>query len=343
MAQILDPELMDEAQREEAQQRYVEAVQRGESGSRLARSAGIAAPVGSSPPMFNPPPINLPPMRLDSAANYVRYAPGDEEDSFWQGFEQRMASAPIAQTQKAIQAALQYQSMRGFQRDVASGIDPAQAAMKWAPGMNRSTLAGVAALTRATNRPEQPQYEFTPGDVTTGRPAAWMPKGGAGRPLNVPRSSITLPPEETGPVKREEVVPGSGVYIATQPGVKGFKIITAKTPGLTPDQKFKLEKDTRKELVTYQERLRFMDEADPTYQSTKDLIDVLQGKISELKGQVAPPPALNPAPAAAPVVPQAERPQPSPPPFKEGQRIRSKSDPSKIYVIRNGKPVLLEE
>jgi hypothetical protein len=278
-------------------------------------------------------------MRLDSAANYVRYAPGDQEESFWQNLDQRMGGVPIDRAEKAIQAALQYQSMRGFQRDVSSGVDPAQAAMKWAPGMNRSTLSGIASLTRATNRPEQPQYDFVPGDVETGRPAAWVPQGGAGRPISVSRSAITIPPGETGPVEKEEVIPGSGVYIATQPGVKGFKIITARTPGLSPDQKFKLEKDLRKDLVTYQERLQFMNPEDPSYAATKELIDAFQGKLSEIKGQQVSPPvsAQVPAPAAPAIsAPQISRPQSAP--FKEGARVKSKKD-GKFYIIKNGVPV----
>jgi hypothetical protein len=332
MAELLDPQTMDDIQRKEAQRRYVDAVQRGETGARLARSAGIQVPVGTSPPTFNPPQSVMPPReRWDSSANYVRYDPGDQEDSFWQNMQQRMGGLPIDKAQKAIQVAMQFQSERGFRSDIASGMDPAQAAMKWAPGLSRSTLSGIASLSRA-NRPDQ-AYEFTPGDTATGRPAAWVPKGGMGRPINISRSAITVPPLETGPVAREEVVPGSGVYIATQPGVKGFKIITAKTPGLTPDQRFQQESTIRKDLVKFQEQLQFMNPEDPTYASTQELIGALQNKLSEIKSESVVPPAIGQPLGASPQVSR-----PSTTPFKEGARIKSKKD-GKFYIIKNGVPV----
>lgn len=188
---------------DEQQERYVEGVARGESGSQLARSAGIPVSQGSSPPVVSPPPVNrVEPLEVydlgPSSANYVRQpvGGGDVED-MWREIEQAYGNLPIDQAQKAITAAVQFQSQRGFQRDLEAGVDPAQAAMKWAPGMNRATLAGIGTMIKAQQAAKQKaNWVFTPGKG--GAPDTYQAPGQKPMVVNKPETDFRRPMHEPG-------------------------------------------------------------------------------------------------------------------------------------------------
>lgn len=173
-------------------------------------------------------------------------------------------------------------------------------------------------------RPE-PRYEFVPGSDVTGQPASWQQANRTGKPITISRGAVSLPQQTPGEILKEEVVPGTGVYIAREEGRPGFKIVTAKTPGLSLEQKKEKEIPLRKELQKAQGQLQLMNEKDPQYQSTVDLISAIESKLAEIKTPSAP---MITAPSSGQSAP-----------FKEGSRIRSKKD-GKTYIVRNGVPVL---
>lgn len=167
--------------------------------------------------------------------------------------ERSLANVPIAQAQAAIAAATQYQAQRGYQKDLENGKDPGEALAKWAPmmfGKTPAAMGGAASLIKAT-RPE-PKYDFTPGDVATGRPAAWVQQGGRGKPVTIPNSSV--PPGPLEDLLQEEIMPG--VMIIRDPKKGGFKIATGDR-GLNKDQKLKLSS-------RYQSLTKQMENMDPT-------------------------------------------------------------------------------
>jgi len=191
MPRIIEPEYLQ-------QQRYVDAVSRGESGLDLARSAGIPVNQGSTPPVVYPPSDMKPNLRMDSSANYVRPpVGGGSVEDMWNEIQQTYGNLPIDQAQKGIAVALQFQSDRGFRQDIASGMEPAQAAMKWAPYMNKDSLSGITTMIKAQQAAKaKPNWVFTPG--TNGAPDAWIAPGE--RPLQIkpPTSDFRKPMHEPG-------------------------------------------------------------------------------------------------------------------------------------------------
>jgi hypothetical protein len=248
---ITEPSAEDAEWTDEQQKAYFDAMQRGESGARLARSAGVPVPRGSSPPVVMPPPPVQSTGSWGSSANLIRGA--SQQDIDMAHMERSLANVPIAQAQAAIAAATQYQAQRGYQQDIQNGKDPGEALARWAPmmfGKTPAAMGGAASLIKAT-RPE-PKYEFAPGDVTAGRPAAWVQQGGRGKPITIPGSAI--PPGPIEDLIQEEIMPG--VMIIRDPKKGGFKIATGDR-GLSKDQKLKLS--SRYQSITKQ-----MENMDPT-------------------------------------------------------------------------------
>jgi hypothetical protein len=262
---ITEPSAEEADWTDEQQKAYFDAVQRGESGARLARSAGMPVPRGSSPPVVMPPPPVQSTGSWGSSANFIRGASQQDIDTAY--MERSLANAPIAQAQAAIAAATQYQAQRGYQKDLQEGKDPGEALARWAPmmfGKTPAAMGGAASLIKAT-RPE-PKYDFAPGDVATGRPAAWVQQGGRGKPVTIPNSAI--PPGPLEDLLQEEIMPG--VMIIRDPKKGGFKIATGDR-GLTKDQKLKLS--ARYQSITKQ--MENMDPKSPELPRLKTMADTI--------------------------------------------------------------------
>lgn len=291
---------------------YFDALARGETGSRLAESAGMPIPQGSSPPIISPAPApEAPPMRLDSAANYVRFPAGGGID--FAGIERNFANAPVDQAQKAINAAIQYQSQRGYNQDLQSGMSPDQALAKWAPLMlGKGGLTGAASMIRATQ--PKPNFSFVPGEE--GAPATFQAPGQ--RPVVVPRSA--MPRGNAEDLQITDVMPGVKLIRDMQSGV--FKIATGERP-LSEAQRLKLMKDS----IEMKRKISEMDKESPQYLETLRVLKAYENSLKEAGG--TPRPVKAPAPSVS--APSS--------PYKEGQRIRSKKD-GKTYIVRNGVPVL---
>jgi len=75
------------------------------------------------------------------------------QDIAMQRMLRSMGDAPIAEAEAAVATALKFQATRGYQRDLANGVSPAEALTKWAPMMftapKASNLGQAAALVRA--------------------------------------------------------------------------------------------------------------------------------------------------------------------------------------------------
>lgn len=306
MPETLDPEYM---------QRYTDAMMRGETGSRLNQSVGIPDPVGYSPPMVTPAPVEAPPLNHYSAANYVRLPQGGAGIDFSR-MERDLADVPLDQAQKAIQAAIQYQSQRGYQQDLDSGMSPYQALAKWAPLMLGKGLSGAASMVRATQ--PKPNFSFVPGGDEA--PATFQAPGQ--RPVIVPRSS--MPRGDAEALEISEVMPGVKLIRDRQSGI--FKIATGERP-MNEAQRLKLMKDS----IKMKKDISNMDKDTPEYLENLRVIKAYDNALKEAgstPGQVRAP-AAQAQPVAAP----------NASPYKEGQRIRSKKD-GKTYIVRNGVPVL---
>lgn len=105
------------------------------------------APVAPVAPVV-PAPVAAPPAPAPDAAT----------GAYWNQFRQAYKDLPLAQAQTAINAAMKYQGIRGYQRDLAAGKPAAEALARWGPLMLSSDrgaggLAGAAAMTRAATPP----------------------------------------------------------------------------------------------------------------------------------------------------------------------------------------------
>jgi len=301
---------------EELNQDYFESMARGRTGVRLAEESWTPIPAGSSPAVVSPAPVppSGPTQWISRAQPVV--APGGGGAMDWDMIERSYGNLPIAQAQTAINAAMQYQAMRGYQNDLDSGKPANVALARWAPMMfgklgTTAGISGAASMIRATapkpqfsfvpgtatmpasfqapgerpvvvNRSALPeaataQYSFVPG--TTNAPATYQAPGK--RPVIVPRSALPIS-QTLGALDVKEVAPGTGIYVIRSPGSVDFKIATARAGGeLNEYQRSRIMQDVLKQ----KQRLSYMDPADPNYGASTNIIAELEkaaktGRIS---------------------------------------------------------------
>lgn len=154
---------------------YTDAMMRGETGATLARSIGVPVPQGSSPPVITPTQAPAPPpARWISSANNIQVPPNLDLNPMYQNFWRNQQEMPIAEAQKAIAAAQQFQAMRGYQADLDKGTAPDQAFMRWAPVMFGGKMTGAGPFLKAMQpKPVQQEFiqqEIIPGIIAVGRP-----------------------------------------------------------------------------------------------------------------------------------------------------------------------------
>jgi len=344
MPQVIDPI-------DEQQQRYVEAVMRGESGRQLAESAGIPVREGPSPPVVFPPPQNrVEPVEhytipaSQTSANFVRYPSIEDEGIDYDEITRNFGNLPIDQAKQAIQGALRFQSERLYNEKVASGMDPATAAMQLAPYLSRSTLAGVASLSR------QAQAN-TPGKVVTEGGFTRIVKPGY-RDVIVPQSALP------GNAARKTIhSPGVGIF-EYNPETKAWEKSVDFPEKATKYSARRVTVDP----ATGEVKTVSGDPEDPVIKDfmakAKKAVEVQNApsgfsllKPSTWFGANAPVTApempTNQPSAGVPAAPQESAPSlgqaPSSTrvpasPFKEGARIKSKKN-GKFYIVKNGVPV----
>lgn len=263
MPRTIDPQELEDARIDEAQRRYVEAFARGQTGARLARSAGIPVSQGTSPPTFNPPQSVIPPpMRLDSAANYVRYSPEDEAA---RDLKNMMGNVPIKQAEDAINAAQKFMAMRGYQKDLEKGVAADQAFMKWAPSLLGGKLTGAGPMLKAMQ--PAPNYQFVPG--AEGAPATFQSPGQ--RPVIIPRTAMPLPPGGEEFIKKE-IIPG--VFAIGRPGGTGTQIVKANGDSLTKVERLKL----LTAVGNMEKGIGALTEGTPEYKNLREVIDAIKAE-----------------------------------------------------------------
>jgi hypothetical protein len=64
-----------------------------------------------------------------------------------------MGDTPLAEAEKAVDAALKFQAQRGYQKDLAGGMSAADALTKWGPTLFGSHVGTAQALSRVAARP----------------------------------------------------------------------------------------------------------------------------------------------------------------------------------------------
>jgi hypothetical protein len=104
----------------------------------------IAAP--GSAPIAAPANPNLVPLTDQQA----------QERANIRRLQYQLADVPYKEAADAVNAALRFQSQRGYQQDLANGVPAAEALAKWAPtmfGPKGGSVSGAAALIRATRPP----------------------------------------------------------------------------------------------------------------------------------------------------------------------------------------------
>jgi hypothetical protein len=97
-----------------------------------------------------------------------------------------VADLPLAEAEKAVDAALKFQAQRGYQKDLASGMSAADALTKWGPTLFGSHVGTAQALSRVAARP-------APRPVIVG--------GRAFAPMNPAMPGAPLQPITPGPIR----------------------------------------------------------------------------------------------------------------------------------------------
>lgn len=115
-----------------------------------------------------------------------RATPPDQNAQFWNRLRQRTANLPLAQTEAAVSAAMRFQGIRQYQRDLQSGMAQNEALARAAPlifnAPRQSSLGQAAQFMRASRAPaarvrdvggvlyrENPQGGWEP--ITQAKPA----------------------------------------------------------------------------------------------------------------------------------------------------------------------------
>ncbi len=329
----------------DTQERYFEGMQKGLTGRRLGEFVGLPPSEGSSPPVVYPPPQNLTePVEhytipaSQTSANFVRYPSIDKEGIDYDEIARNFGNLPIAQAQQAIQGALRFQSERLYQEKIASGMDPATAAMQLAPYLSRSTLAGVSSL-------ERMKQANTPGKVVTEGGFTRIVKPGY-RDVIVPQSAL-----ERNIGRKTIHSPGVGIFEYNTETKSWDKAVDFPEKATKYSARRVTVDPTNGEVQTVSG-----DPEDPVIKSfmekaKKAVSESKAGGFSLLKPSTwfgdnapvaAPPSVVTPVSQATPhdenVTPSLVPARPAAIPFKEGARIKNKKN-GKIYIVKNGVPV----
>lgn len=102
-------------------------------------------------------------------------------DAFWNRLRQRTANLPLAQTEAAVSAALRFQGMRQYQRDLDKGVSATEAFARAAPlifsAPKQSSLGQAANFVRATTPKVAAPRVRDVGGVLYGesRDGSWTP------------------------------------------------------------------------------------------------------------------------------------------------------------------------
>ena len=119
---------------------------------RQAQPLDISAPPVQSPvtTIHGPAPAVNPQQEL-----FRRQAASNA--ALWKQLQTKTANMPLPQTEAAVAAALRFQGQRQYQRDLESGMAPAEALARSAPlmfsGPKQSNLGQAGAFIRATQKP----------------------------------------------------------------------------------------------------------------------------------------------------------------------------------------------
>jgi hypothetical protein len=119
------------------------------------------------PPVPVPAAANPPAPVIARAATPSPIAPGsagpvyspDQQASadFWRKMNYELQGQPLADAEQALSAALKFQAIRGYQKDLEGGKSASEALSRWAPMMftapKSSNLGNAAAMVRATRQP----------------------------------------------------------------------------------------------------------------------------------------------------------------------------------------------
>lgn len=286
------PPITDDIEQDQSR-RYFDAMQRGETGATLARSAGLPVPVGYSPPIITPTPAPVENVRWDAtAANSTVITPNDEMEALYSAMGRRAMQLPIAEAQKAIAAAQQFQAMRGYQNELEKGTAPDQAFIKWAPVMLGGRMTGAGSMLGAMK--PAPNYQFVPG--SGGSPATYQSPGQ--RPVIIPQTALPTPEGEPEFIK-EEIIPG--VFAVGRPGGKGTQIIKQNGETLTKAERLKLLAT----VGTLEKNLAIMNEGSPSYRSLSEIVNAI--KSETMKSNIEAPQSGTNAPGGAVSTPSKKR------------------------------------
>ena len=86
------------------------------------------------------------------------YSPEQQASAaFWRKMNYELQGQPLAEAEQALSAALKFQAIRGYQKDLENGKSPGEALSRWAPMMftapKSSNLGNAASMVRATRAP----------------------------------------------------------------------------------------------------------------------------------------------------------------------------------------------
>lgn len=118
--------------------------------------AMIAAPAEMEPAGALPISIKGPGGLPISAPSPTRYLSPEEaaDREATRRLQYAVADQPYKDAIQAVEAAMKFQGIRGYQRDLANGMSAAEALAKWAPSMfatkGAASMSGAASLLRAT-------------------------------------------------------------------------------------------------------------------------------------------------------------------------------------------------
>lgn len=118
-------------------------------------------PVPQPPPLVMRGPVQAPgssPITAPVNPNLTPLTPQQaQQNEMWRRLQYATADAPFKEAEAAVNAALKFQSTRGYQQDIAAGVPAAEALAKWAPtmfgGPKAGSMSGAASLIRATRPP----------------------------------------------------------------------------------------------------------------------------------------------------------------------------------------------
>lgn len=143
------------------------------------------------------------------------------------GVDQLFREQPVDVALKAVEAAIQFQGMRGYQQALKDGQPAEKAMARFGPMIFRKTPQAMGPAIRSlTPPPVKPSYKMVPG--TNGVPAYF--EGGPGqRPVFIPRSAM---PDDLTLNKPQvtELPEAPGVKVIQVPGSRQYRVLPGQQP-----------------------------------------------------------------------------------------------------------------